>query len=90
MRNFVKDLDKTSVRPKGRMDSSKFQPLIDHFGEKPPNAGQLLLLCLTTNRKELFMPAVAAFMFLVSKIDMMDEDKRKIVRRIEQRIEQFN
>lgn len=72
------------------MDSSKFQPLIDHFGEKPPNAGQLLLLCLTTNRKELFMPAVAAFMYRIDKIDMMDDDKHKIVRRIEQRIEHFN
>ena len=72
------------------MNSSKFQPLIDHFGEKQPNVGQLLLLCLTTNRKELFSPAVAAFMYRIDKIDMMDADKRKIVRRIEQRIRHFN
>ena len=69
------------------MDISKFQPLIEHFGEKPPNAGELMMLCMVTKRKELFMPATVAFMTLLAKIDMRDEDKAKIVRKIEQRIE---
>ena len=72
------------------MDTSKFQPLIDHFGETPPNAGQLFMLCVTTSRKELFFPAVAAFFHLLNKIDIMEEDKRKIVRKMEERIEYFN
>ena len=72
------------------MDISKFQPLIDHFGETSPNAGQLFMLCVTTSRKELFFPAVAAFLILLDRIDIMDGDKRKIVRKMEERIEYFS
>ncbi|SVE17923.1 uncharacterized protein METZ01_LOCUS470777 [marine metagenome] len=71
------------------MDTSKFQPLIDHFGETSPNAGQLFMLCVTTNRKELFIPAVVAFTHLLNKMDITGKDKRKFLRRIEQRIELF-
>lgn len=73
------------------MDISKFQPLADHFGETSRvNAGQLFMLCVTTNRKELFFPAVAAFFHLLNKMDIMESDKRKIVHRIEERIEHFS
>jgi hypothetical protein len=70
------------------MDTSKFQPLIDHFGETPPNAGQLFMICVTTDRKELFFPAVAAFLILLDRIDIME--KEKIVRKMEERIEYFS
>ena len=72
--------------------SGKF-PLtsVDHFGETSSvNAGQLFMLCVTTSRKELFFPAVVAFFHLLNKMDIMEEDKRKFVRRIEERIELFN
>ena len=48
------------------------------------------MLCVTTSRKELFFPAVAAFLILLDRIDIMDGDKRKIVRKMEERIEYFS
>ena len=72
------------------MDISKFQPLFEYYGEKSPNAGQLIMLCMNTQKKELFMPAVAAFFHLLNKIDIDKKDKLKILRKIEERMEQFN
>ena len=69
-------------------DMNKFQPLIDHY-DSPPNAGQLFILCMTTKRKELLAPAVFAFLKLLERIDMRQEDKVKIVRKLDERIEKI-
>ena len=63
---------------------------MNHFGEFPPNAGQLFMLCVKTNDKELFFPATMAFLNILSKTDISREDKAKIVRKIEQRIDFFS
>lgn len=74
------------------METSIFNPLIEHFGEKTPRIGDLFLLCSQTNNKELFLSALLVLTSMLKKInsDVHTEKKIKILLMLDQRIKEFN
>ena len=62
---------------KNSIDCDKFKPLIDYYGDIKPSCGDLFTLCMTTDNKDLFYPALLSFLCLFNKIKSIDESDKK-------------